>query len=167
MTLGDRIVIMKDGYIHQIGTPQDVFNHPANLFVAGFIGTPQMNFFDAVLKREDSAYYVEAGGYRVQVSEEKAAHLREKNVESQDIILGVRPEHLEISGNGVPASVDVSEMMGSSIHLHVTAEDRDIIIVVPTLGIEKSYDLGDRISFSFGGNVVHLFSREDEHNLEY
>ncbi len=62
MTLGDRIVIMKDGYIQQIGTPQDVFNHPANLFVAGFIGMPVMNFFDAKLVENGGKYFVELGG---------------------------------------------------------------------------------------------------------
>ena len=65
MTLGDRIVIMKDGYIQQIGTPQEVFNHPANLFVAGFIGMPVMNFFDAQLKREGDKFFVEVGGIKV------------------------------------------------------------------------------------------------------
>ena len=64
MTLGDRIVIMRDGYIQQIGTPQEVFNNPRNLFVAGFIGTPQMNFFDAQLVREDKKFFVELGGKR-------------------------------------------------------------------------------------------------------
>ncbi len=67
MTLGDRIVIMRDGYIQQIGTPQDVFNHPANLFVAGFIGMPVMNFFDAKLIREDKKFFVELGGYKVEL----------------------------------------------------------------------------------------------------
>ncbi|MBR0353754.1 MAG: ATP-binding cassette domain-containing protein, partial [Oscillospiraceae bacterium] len=73
MTLGDRIVIMRDGYIQQIGTPQEVFNHPANLFVAGFIGMPVMNFFDAELKREGEKFFVELGGYRVELDPEKEA----------------------------------------------------------------------------------------------
>ena len=67
MTLGDRIVIMRDGYIQQIGTPQEVFNNPRNLFVAGFIGTPQMNFFDAQLVREDKKFFVELGGKRIEL----------------------------------------------------------------------------------------------------
>ena len=92
MTLGDRIVIMKDGYIQQIGTPQDVFNHPANLFVAGFIGMPVMNFFDAELKREGSKFFVEVGGIKVRLSEDKEERLLKNNVQSQPITLGVRPE---------------------------------------------------------------------------
>ena len=71
MTLVDRIVIMKDGYIQQIGTPQEVFNHPANLFVAGFIGMPVMNFFDAKLERQGEKYYVELAGFRVKLDAEK------------------------------------------------------------------------------------------------
>ena len=90
MTLGDRIVIMRDGYIQQIGTPQEVFNNPRNLFVAGFIGTPQMNFFDAKLVREGEKFFVELGGYRVELDAEKEARLLAKDVQSQEVTLGVR-----------------------------------------------------------------------------
>ena len=71
MTLGDRIVIMKDGFIQQIGTPQQDFDHPANLFVAGFIGTPQMNYFDARLEKDGGKYVVSVGGVKVELSPEK------------------------------------------------------------------------------------------------
>ena len=101
MTLGDRIVIMRDGYIQQIGTPQDVFNHPANLFVAGFIGMPVMNFFDAELKREGDKYFVELSGVKVQLDEEKTARLLKNDVQSQPVTLGVRPEHTDIADKGV------------------------------------------------------------------
>ena len=134
MTLGDRIVIMKDGYIQQIGTPQEVFNHPANLFVAGFIGMPVMNFFDAKLVREGMKYFVEVGGYRQELSPEKEERLYNKGVQSQDITLGVRPEHTDVSDTGVAATVEVAEMMGSSVHLHVNADGHDVIIIVPTVG---------------------------------
>ena len=80
MTLGDRIVIMKDGFIQQIGTPQEVFDHPSNLFVAGFIGTPQMNFFDARLSKVNGKYAVSAGGITVELSEDKQERLNAKNV---------------------------------------------------------------------------------------
>ena len=101
MTLGDRIVIMKDGFIQQVGTPQEVFNHPYNLFVAGFIGTPQMNFFnDAKLVKANGKYAVEVGGMTVELSEEKQAKLAANNVAEQDIVLGVRPEHITL-GEGI------------------------------------------------------------------
>ena len=167
MTLGDRIVIMRDGYIQQIGTPQDVFNHPANLFVAGFIGMPVMNFFDAKLIREDKKFFVELGGYKVELSPEKEERLLKNDVQSQEITLGVRPEHTDVSDEGVAAKVDVSEMMGSSVHLHVSAEDRDVIIIVPTIDMKGNYNIGDTVHFSFKGNVAHVFSKETEKNLEF
>ena len=167
MTLGDRIVIMRDGYIQQIGTPQEVFNHPANLFVAGFIGMPVMNFFDAELKREGNNFFVELSGVKVQLDEKKTARLLANNVQSQPITLGVRPEHTNISDKGVPAKVDVSEMMGSSVHLHVNADGRDVIIIVPILDMEDNYKYGDLVHFTFAGNVAHVFSKETGKNLEY
>ena len=75
MTLGDRIVIMKDGFVQQVGTPQEVFDHPANIFVAGFIGMPQMNFFDAKLLKEDGKYSVSVGGIKVDLPEAKQSAL--------------------------------------------------------------------------------------------
>ena len=167
MTLGDRIVIMKDGYIQQIGTPQEVFNHPANLFVAGFIGMPVMNFFDARLLKEDGRYLVDLAGLKVELSEDKQQRLAANHVPPQDITLGVRPEHTDLDPYGVPAKVDVSEMMGSSVHLHVSAEGRDVIIIVPTVEMKGNYKLGDDVSFSFKGNVAHVFSKETDENLEF
>ena len=167
MTLGDRIVIMRDGYIQQIGTPQDVFNHPSNLFVAGFIGMPVMNFFDAKLIREDKKFFVQLADEKVELDPEKEARLLAKDVQSQDVILGVRPEHTVLAKEGIPAKVDVSEMMGSSVHLHVSAEGRDVIIIVPTIEMEGNYKIGDQVHFTFGGNVAHVFSKETEKNLEW
>ena len=167
MTLGDRIVIMRDGYIQQIGTPQEVFNHPANLFVAGFIGMPVMNFFDAQLIREGEKYFVEVGGYRQELAPEKEERLLKNDVQSQAITLGVRPEHTDVSETGVEARVDVAEMMGSSVHLHVNAEGRDVIIIVPTIDMKGNYEMGDTVHFSFAGKVAHVFSKETDKNLEF
>ena len=167
MTLGDRTVIMKDGYIQQIGTPQDVFNHPANLFVAGFIGMPVMNFFDAQLTREGSKYFVEIGGLKVELSEDKEERLLKNDVQSQAITLGVRPEHTDVSDKGIAARVDVSEMMGSSVHLHVNADGRDVIIIVPTIDMKGNYNIGDTVHFTFDGKVAHVFSKETDKNLEF
>ena len=167
MTLGDRIVIMKDGYIQQIGTPQEVFNHPANLFVAGFIGMPVMNFFDAELVREGSKYFVEVGGFRQELAPEKEERLLNNDVQSQPVTLGVRPEHTDVSDSGVAATVEVSEMMGSSVHLHVNADGHDVIIIVPTVDMTGNYEMGDTVHFSFAGKVAHVFSKETEKNLEF
>ena len=170
MTLGDRIVIMKDGFIQQIGTPQEVFNHPYNLFVAGFIGTPQMNLFDAELVKQNGKYAVKLDTLTVELSEEKQANLAKNNVEPQQIVLGVRPEHISLGATGIDAKVDVSELMGSTIHLHVTAMGRDVVLVVSTMdmtGAEVSaLSTGANVKFNFPGHVCHVFSKETKINLE-
>ena len=126
-----------------------------------------MNFFDAKLTREGEKYFVELAGVKVELSAEKEARLLANDVQSQDVTLGVRPEHTDLAEAGVPATVDVSEMMGSSVHLHVTAEGRDVIIIVPTTDMKASYRHGDALSFTFSGSVAHVFSKETEKNLEY
>ena len=173
MTLGDRIVIMKDGVIQQVGTPQEVFDHPANLFVAGFIGVPQMNFVDAELVKADGKYAVTVGGIQVELSEEKQAALAKNGVEPQAITLGVRPEHIALMGDGAQmlhGTVDVSEMMGSAVHLHVNVLGKDAIIIVQTMDLQgvvnTDFSMGQDIAFTFGGNVVHVFSKENGKNLE-
>ena len=122
MTLGDRIVIMKDGYIMQIGTPQEVFEHPANIFVAGFIGSPQMNFFDARLQKTGAGYQAAVAGAVMPLSDRIQQRLAEKGYGDQDVILGIRPEHIAFAltpgEHFVAAKVDVSEMMGLSL-IHI------------------------------------------------
>ncbi len=170
MTLGDRIVIMKDGFIQQIGTPQQVFNHPYNLFVAGFIGAPQMNTFAAKLKLADGKYAVELDGHTVTLSDEKQEALKANNVQPQDIVLGVRPEHITLEQNGIDATIDVSEMMGSSVHLHVTACGQDVVLVVSTMNMTgaevAALKSGTAVKFDFGGNNCHVFNKETGINLE-
>ena len=175
MTLGDRIVIMRDGEIQQVGTPQEVFDHPANLFVAGFIGMPRMNTFDAQLQRDpDGKYAVQLENAHVVLSDEKQARLAEKNVQPGRIVLGIRPEHIMLAGEGeqmIHGTVDVSEMMGSAVHLHLQACGRDTIIIVQTMSMQgatnSSFGIGQSIAFTFGGNVVHVFDPETGKNLEF
>ena len=171
MTLGDRIVIMKEGFVQQVGTPQEVFHHPSNLFVAGFIGTPQMNIFDARLIREDDRYFVELSGLRVELSPEKSARLLAGDVNSQPVKLGLRPEHLSLTeeDDAVYAAVDVSEMMGSAVHIHVSACGQDVVIVVPLSEEEETENLpiGLPVRFTFRGSAAHVFDVETGHNLEY
>ena len=166
MTLGDRIVVMKDGFIQQIGTPQEVYDHPSNLFVSGFIGTPQMNYFDGRLDIEDGKYYVETDGVKVELSEEKQERLKAKDVKPQDIILGVRPDHIVLADEGIKGKVDVSELMGPSCHLHMTVNGKDVIVIVPTEGRRVDY-MGKEVTLTFSGSVCHVFSKEDQKNLEY
>ena len=169
MTLGDRIVIMKDGFIQQIGTPQEVFNHPYNLFVAGFIGTPQMNFFDAKLVKANGKYAVQLDKLTVELSEEKQEKLAKNNVAEQDIVLGVRPEHIVLEA-GIAGKVDVSELMGSSVHLHVNSMGRDVVMVVSTMNMTgaevAALTNGADVQFNFPGHCCHVFNKETGINLE-
>ncbi len=167
MTLGDRIVIMKDGFIQQIGTPQEVFDHPANLFVAGFIGVPQMNFLDARLVKRNGLYAVEVSGISVTLSDDKQQRLIANRVEEQEVTLGVRPDHIVLCADGVKGKVDVSELMGSSVHLHITADGKDVVVIVPTNGDAAHFPMGSEVNLIFGGNVAHVFDKKTGKNLEY
>ncbi|NMA00758.1 MAG: sn-glycerol-3-phosphate ABC transporter ATP-binding protein UgpC [Clostridiaceae bacterium] len=174
MTLGDRIVIMKDGFIQQTGTPHEVFNHPANLFVAGFIGTPQMNFFDGELKKDGATYFVRVGDAHIALPESKQCALRDAAHEEKDITVGVRPEHIVLLSKddieeGLSGILLFSEMMGSSEHLHVKAGDQEVVIVRPT-GTRDSidrmpHDMGATVRFMLPGAACHLFDKETENNL--
>ena len=174
MTLGDRIVIMKDGYIQQVGTPQEVFDTPVNLFVAGFIGSPQMNFLKANLVKGSGAYDVELLGVKIPLNEEQNAVLAEKGVGSQEIILGVRPEHTAVlfdnAENAIECTIDVNEMMGSELHLHLSSQNNDKIIVrLPTVDLTKeqreSLTFGNKLYITFPAKVMHLFDPATEKSL--
>ena len=175
MTLGDRIVIMKDGFIQQVGTPTEVFEHPVNLFVAGFIGAPQMNTFRTELVRENGKYYVTPLGSRIEVDGETGENLAAKAVGGRSVVLGVRPEHITLSQPGphaIPCTILVNEMMGSELHIHAKTEDgTQLVVRVPTLGLRRQERAelvnGAKIHVSFPGEVMHLFDPETERNLIY
>ncbi len=183
MTLGDRIVIMKLGKVQQVGTPTELFDMPKNLFVAEFIGAPKMNVFKTNLVYEDGQYYVTPFGSKILVSGEKAQLLRDKGIESREILLGVRPEHLVLSkekgANTISSNLEVNEMMGSENHLHLNAFNPNsseaetgsnkVILRVPTLNLtqeeKESLVPGKEIYFTFSGKVMHFFDPETENNL--
>ena len=175
MTLGDRIVIMKDGFIQQVGTPTEVFEHPVNLFVAGFIGAPQMNTFRTELVRENGKYYVTPLGSRIEVDGETGENLAAKAVDGRSVVLGVRPEHITLSQPGphaIPCTIIVNEMMGSELHIHAETEDgAQLVVRVPTLGLRRQERAelvnGAKIHVSFPGEVMHLFDPETQRNLIY
>ena len=167
MTLGDRIVIMRDGFIQQIGTPQEVFNHPANLFVAGFIGSPQMNFFEnCQLTKTADSYTLTVMGETVTLTAEQSAKLAAAGVESRSVTAGVRPVHISLGESGIPAEVDVSELMGSELHLHLAANGQDVVAVIPTANIDPgAYARHTAVKFGFDAKLVHLFDSDSEKNL--
>ncbi len=176
MTLGDRIVIMKDGYIMQVGTPMEVFEKPSNLFVAEFIGAPKMNVLKTNLVKEGDRYFVTPCGAKIEVTGYKEKLLAEKGVQGGEILLGARPEHIVLADgpaeNAIPCKLEVNEMMGSELHLHVFSEDGTRWIVrVPTIDLseEQRQHLtnGADLYITFEGKAMHFFDPETEKNLIY
>ena len=174
MTLGDRIVIMKDGFIMQVGTPTEVFEMPNNLFVAEFIGAPKMNVLKTELIKEGGKYFVTPFGVKLEVTGEKGHLLAKKGVAAGEVVLGVRPEHIVLTEEGAPGAIpvvlEVNEMMGSELHLHVYTEDGTRLIVrVPTIDLtaEQRANMvnGHKLFITFEGKVMHFFNPETEKNL--
>ncbi len=174
MTLGDRIVIMKDGFIQQVGTPTEVFDMPANLFVAEFIGAPKMNTFETDLIVENGKYYVTPYGAKIEVDGKKAEQLKAKGVQTRKVVLGVRPEHIVLADASNPAAIPckivVNEMMGSELHIHAVEDNGDKLIVrIPTIKLSdeerKALVYGATIYVTFEGKVMHFFDVENEENL--
>ncbi|MBQ1477367.1 MAG: ABC transporter ATP-binding protein [Erysipelotrichaceae bacterium] len=167
MTLGDRIVVMKDGFIQQVGTPQEVFNHPINAFVAGFIGTPQINFFHKIpLTKEDGAYYVTIQDRKIKLDDRHQKALTEKNQPETEVIVGVRPVHVEMSDTGFTGKIEVSEMMGSEVHLHIDMNGDDIVAVIPTANLDlDKVKIGKDFTFNFNPSLLHVFDAKSEENL--
>ena len=163
MTLGDRIVIMRDGFIQQIGTPQEVFNHPANLFVAGFIGTPQMNFFpNSQLILEDSLYVAEILGRKFVLTDRQQEELKAIGRTAGTVITGVRPQHIFLQHGGIAGKVEVSEMMGSEQHLHLNIGGTEVVAVVPTMGTGSR---ADQIEVLFHEEHIHFFDPQTEERI--
>ncbi len=175
MTLGDRIVIMRDGIIEQVGTPTEVFEMPRNIFVAEFIGAPKMNMIETQLVRKGDQYFVMPFGTPIEVTGEKREELLKKNVQSCNIVLGVRPEHMVLaddSDDAIPCKLEVNEMMGSELHLHVYTEDETRLIVrIPTINLSmdqrKSLVFGKELKVTFESKVMHFFDKETQKNLIY
>jgi len=164
MTMGDRIVVMKDGFVQQVDTPQNLYNYPCNLFVAGFIGAPQMNFLDARVKVEDKNIIVDFNGnYQFALTGEKAEILRE--YAGKDIVAGIRPEDLKIrnteglSNYITKACVEITELMGSEIYVYLDCYGQKLICKTPSDTITKS-DIEIEIAFDI--NKMHFFDKETE-----
>ena len=175
MTLGDRIVIMKDGFIQQVGTPEEVFERPSNLFVAEFIGAPKMNIMRTNLVIENGKYFVTPFGSKIEVDGENGALLKEKDIQAGEVLLGVRPEHInlaEASENAINGHVLVNEMMGSELHLHVKVDEQTKLIArAPTVELSREQRAGLKngkpVSLTFPGKVMYFFDPETEKNLLY
>ena len=166
MTLGDRIVIMKDGYVNQIGTPVEVFNKPVNLFVAGFIGMPVMNFFDnCTLLLENGVYYAEIRGVKFKLSDFQQKALKQNNQQPCDIVAGIRPQHIHVGEGQLTAKVEVSEMMGSEYNIHARSNQDEVVMVVPTVGLDTDVSMGATVQFTTAPDLIQLFDKATSNNL--
>ncbi len=180
MTMGDRIVVMKDGFVQQIDTPQNLYENPVNKFVAGFLGSPQMNFIDAVLKKnENRQYYVEFGSedtrahrgvkYQIIVPESKVVPELEKYVD-REVTLGVRPEsvhdeemYLSNATTGIiDCNVEITEMMGAETFLYLECEGIPLTARVSPRSTAKPQD---EIKVAIDPNRIHLFDKETERTI--
>jgi multiple sugar transport system ATP-binding protein len=178
MTMGDRIVVMKDGIIQQIDTPQALYERPGNKFVAGFLGSPQMNFIDAVLKKADN-YYVEFGAdatktskavkYQVEVPAAKVTPELAKYVD-KEVTLGIRPEALHddemflsnASTGVVDATVEITEMMGAETYLYLVCAGVQMTARVDPRSTARPQD---EIKIALDPNKIHLFDKETEETI--
>ena len=171
MTMGDRIVCMKDGFVQQVDTPQNLYDNPVNKFVAGFLGSPQMNFVDAVLREEYGQYVVEFGSnrgniYQIIVPESKVNGNLASYV-NREVVLGIRPESiyddpavLQSATTGIiDTNVEITEMMGAETYLYLLCEGIPLTARVNPNSTAKP---GDDIKVAIDPNKIHLFDKETE-----
>ena len=166
MTMGDRIVVMKDGLIQQVDTPQNLYDYPCNMFVGGFIGSPQMNFLDATLVKEGSNYYVDLGGDKLLIAPEKVTSALDAYV-GKAIKAGIRPEDIKDDEEfmekhkdaTITAHVEVSELMGSEIYLYLEYKDYKMTARVNPGSSAKN---GTDVKVAINTKKLHLFDPETE-----
>jgi multiple sugar transport system ATP-binding protein len=169
MTMATKIVVMKDGFIQQADTPHGLYAAPKNVFVAGFIGTPQMNFIPAVVKEESGAYSVAFAGLEFGLAGVDGNALRE--YAGKEVILGVRPEHIHMDPHHVnrlkaytfTAKIEVAELMGAETYLDFTLGENNIVARVPS---DANLQAGREITLAIDMNKVHLFDRDTEKRIE-
>ena len=164
MTMGTRIVVMKDGVIQQIDTPTNLFDNPVNKFVAGFIGTPQMNFFKVKIKKDGAKLNIEfsnGGKYAVPVSEMRDIDKSYLDGQEHESILGVRGEHIVLGDDGVEANVIITEVLGSTTQVYFSVEGEENSFVACVNG-RYDFRRGDNVKFMFKPVNIHLFDVETE-----
>ena len=163
MTMGDRIVVMRNGLIQQVGSPLDLYNHPANLFVAGFIGSPAMNFLDCALVEENGSLFVRASGFKISLPEDLAAKAKSKA--ARDLVFGVRPEDITKQGTGdqsarksdpVTVTVNVIETLGKETCLDITVGDDNMTAIIsPNIKVAAE----ETIALEMNLDKIHLFDK--------
>ncbi len=170
MTMGDRIVVMKDGFIQQVDTPQNLYELPCNEFVAGFMGSPQMNFIDCVVGQQGKDYTIKFGPYEYKIPANKAEGTEIGNFVGKDVVFGIRPEDVhdepdflaKVNDGFAECHVDVTELMGAETYLYLECEGASITARVEPTSTAKA---GDKQKVAFDLNKMHLFDKETEKTI--
>ena len=167
MTMATRIVVMKDGLIQQVDSPQTLYDKPVNMFVAGFIGTPQMNFINATLEKKDDGTYICFEGNSLRLPDEKAANPVLNDYIGKEVVAGIRPEcihdepiYLEtMKENVIDVNVDITELMGAEIYLYIAIGEQNAIAKVSSRSQARA---GDTIQVAIEANRIHLFDKDTQ-----
>lgn len=170
MTLGTRIVVMKDGIVQQMDTPQNLYNHPANVFVASFIGSPQMNFLDAVCEIKDGAAVLKAGGCEITLDAEKSKALSDGGYNGKTVVMGIRPEDIYDAGDMpenfthsiVEAPVTMYELLGAEVYLYFDLQGTTVTARVAST---TNAQTGEKMKFALDLSKIHLFDKETEKTI--
>jgi len=163
MTMGDRIAVMRDGILQQVGTPQELYDHPVNIFVAGFIGSPAMNFATATSEGKDLLLR----GVKLELSGQQAK-AADSRADGANVLIGFRPEHIELAngqgGDAVrfPAKVDVVEYLGNEELIHAKTEGNEVVALLPS---DKKVGVGDTVNFAVPMDKLHIFDPDSEKTL--
>ncbi|MBD2847477.1 sn-glycerol-3-phosphate ABC transporter ATP-binding protein UgpC [Paenibacillus sp. IB182496] len=171
MTMGDRIVVMKDGFIQQTDSPEQLYNHPVNMFVAGFIGAPSMNFIRGTLSDEGGQVKFKASGVDVLLTESRAQIVREKGYIGKEVVIGIRPEDfhdepvfIEASpGSVINANVDVAENLGHEKYLYLSGLGSDMVIA--RVDGRSTVKEAQNVKLAIDMNKIHMFDAETELNI--
>ena len=170
MTLGTRIVVMKDGVIQQVDTPQNIYENPKNIFVAGFIGSPQMNFIDCKVAEKDNKVSLVFEGNNIILSEDKGKKLKDLSLIGKDVMMGIRPENIsdkdeyisEHKDSVMKAKVEVTELLGAETLLYLNNDKVNITVRVNGTSNAKA---GDIIEVALDSSKIHVFNKETEDTI--
>jgi multiple sugar transport system ATP-binding protein len=168
MTMATRIAVMNFGVLKQLDTPQTLYDRPNNLFVAGFIGSPAMNFYDGKLVKEDSKMFVDVGDFSVKIPDDRTDIFSPHD--GKAIIFGLRPEDIydpkfeaaDIIGQSVEASVEVTELMGNEIFVFLKSGRHDYVARIDP---RTNFRMGDKVRVSFNMGNMHIFDKETEQTI--
>ena len=172
MTMGDRIVCMKDGVVQQIATPQEIYDKPNNMFVAGFIGAPQMNFIDVTIVEKDGELYAQNSNINIKLNKGEHGILEEKGYIGKEVVLGIRPEDIHIEDIFIEnsldsifeAQVEIGELMGAEIYAYLKCGNNNI-----TARFDGRYrvNIGDKLKLAMDTHRIHIFDKESEQAIRY